>query len=47
MAKKKEIKKVDEFLKAKRDYNKGITNIRFLAKKHNKDFNELVKQIKK
>tara|TARA_R110000824_G_scaffold51729_5_gene144039 strand:+ start:1427 stop:1570 length:144 start_codon:yes stop_codon:yes gene_type:complete len=47
MANKKEIKKVDEFLEAKRDYNKGITNIRFLAKKHNKDFNELVKQIKK
>ena len=29
------------------DYKNGITNIRFLAKKHNKDFNELVKQIKK
>ena len=29
------------------DYKNGITNLRFLAKKHNKDFNELVKQIKK
>ena len=44
MAKKKE---VDEFLEVKKDYKKGITNLRFLAKKHDKDFNELVKQIKK
>ena len=44
MSKKKE---VDEFLEAKKDYKKGITNLRFLAKKHNKDFSELVKQIKK
>ena len=45
MKEKKKI--VDEFLEVKKDYNNGIKNLRFLAKKHNKDFNELVKQIKK
>ncbi len=44
---KEKAKKVDEFLEVKKDYNNGITNLRFLAKKYNKDFNEVVKQLKK